>query len=162
AEKFWRASPAVCAFTGKMNRTCGKVAGLLVLLTFITLDGATAATVTVNTTSDSSDGAISSIAALIASPGPDGVISLREAMTAANTTPGADTINFNIPGSDPGCQPTTHVCTMARNSALPAITDAVTINGYTQPGARKNTNARNAGINAIVVIELTGTAGDRV
>jgi hypothetical protein len=126
------------------------------------IGAATAASVTVNSTRDSFDGATSSISALIASPGPDGVIGLREAITAANNTPGADTINFNIPLSDPGCNPTTHVCTMARTSALPAITDAVTINGYTQPGAHENTNALNAGINAIVLIELSGMAGDLV
>src|SRR6266550_4743814 len=40
-----------------------------------------AATVRVNSTTDVSDGDTSSIAGLLATPGPDGVISLREAIT---------------------------------------------------------------------------------
>lgn len=34
-------------------------------------------------------------------PGPDGTVSLREAVTAANNTPGPQTIGFDIPVSDP-------------------------------------------------------------
>jgi autotransporter-associated beta strand protein len=48
-------------------------------------------TVTVGTTADAVDGNVSSIAALIASPGPDGKISLREAIEAANNTPSSGT-----------------------------------------------------------------------
>lgn len=53
-----------------------------------------AASVAVTSTTDVIDGNTSSIANLIANPGPDGVISLREAITAANNTAGADTINI--------------------------------------------------------------------
>lgn len=35
-------------------------------------------------------------------PGPDGVVSLREAITAANNTTGPNVIGFNIPTNDPG------------------------------------------------------------
>ena len=49
-----------------------------------------ASTAVVDSTTDVSDGDTSSIAALIATPGPDGVISLREAITAANNTSGAE------------------------------------------------------------------------
>jgi trimeric autotransporter adhesin len=56
--------------------------------------------------------------------------SLRAAIQQANATTGADVINFNIPG--------TGVKTIAVNSTglstLPAITEQVTIDGYTQPG----------------------------
>lgn len=52
------------------------------------------AEVTVTTTSDVLDGDVSSIAALQADPGPDGVISLREAITAANATAGNKVIRF--------------------------------------------------------------------
>ena len=72
------------------------------------------------------DGDTSSIANLTADPGPDGVISLRETITAANNTPGADTIEFSIPGPGPH--------TIQPTSALPTITDPVIINGTTQPG----------------------------
>src|SRR5665647_283260 len=105
------------------------------------------ATVTVTSTTDISDGDTSSISALIAAPGPDGVISLREAITAANNTPGADTINFNIAGS--GVK-TIYLLT----SKLPPITEAVTIDGYTQPGTSPNTLA--VGDNAVLRIQLSG------
>jgi hypothetical protein len=52
--------------------------------------------------------------------------SLRQAILDANANPGADTINFNIPGSG--------VHTIALASGLPTITSPVTIDGSTQPG----------------------------
>src|SRR2546421_2795055 len=51
--------------------------------------------------------------------------SLRQAILDANSTPGADAIQFNI-GS--GAQ------TIALAAALPDVTEAVTIDGTTQPG----------------------------
>ena len=57
-----------------------------------------------------------------------------------------DTIAFNIPGSG--------VKTITLASTPPNITEALFINGYTQPGASANTNPLNAGINAVVLIEL--------
>ncbi len=54
----------------------------------------------------------------------DGDGSLRWAITIANATPGADQIKFNIGGVG-------GVKTIALASALPAITDTVTIDGYT-------------------------------
>ena len=78
----------------------------------------------------------------------DGKCTFREAIIAANTnsasglagecvagTAGLDTISFNIPATDPNCDAMTQVCTMTRTAALPAITEAVTLNGYSQPGA---------------------------
>jgi CSLREA domain-containing protein len=92
----------------------------------------------------------------------DGQCTLREAITAANTNtasgamagecaagqalPTVDTITFNIPGAG--------VKTITPLSSMPTITEAVTINGYTQPGASPNTNAMNAGINAVLLIEI--------
>ncbi len=87
----------------------------------------------------------------------DGVVTLREAITAANTNAasgdapagdtGLDTINFNIPGSG--------VHTIAATSAL-GISDPVTINGYTQPGAHENTNV-TGGLNTVLQVELTSS-----
>src|SRR5262249_19889418 len=54
----------------------------------------------VTTTADTVDGSTASVSALIANPGADGRISLREAITAANNTAGADTIRFGIPLAD--------------------------------------------------------------
>ena len=57
-----------------------------------------------------------------------------------------DTIAFNIPG--------TGVHTISPASALPAITNPVIIDGYTQPGASPNTLAN--GDNAVLEIVLDG------
>jgi uncharacterized repeat protein (TIGR01451 family) len=82
-----------------------------------------AATYTVTTTNDSGAG------------------SLRQAILDANTTPGMDTIAFNIGGGGPQ--------TIAPLSALPNISDPVTIDGATQPGASAGTP----------IIELSGVNG---
>jgi CSLREA domain-containing protein len=57
---------------------------------------------------------------------PNDGCTLREAIEAANETPGADTINFDIPGSG--------VRSIVPDSKLPEISQAVTIDGYSQPG----------------------------
>jgi hypothetical protein len=56
----------------------------------------------VTTTADTVNGTTTSVAALIANPGADGRISLREAILATNASGGADTIRFGIPLSDGG------------------------------------------------------------
>ena len=62
---------------------------------------ATMNTLIVDTASDVVDGDTSSVNALIANPGTDGLISLREAIMAADNTVSATpiTIDFDIPGS---------------------------------------------------------------
>jgi hypothetical protein len=89
-----------------------------------------AVTYTVTTTADSGAG------------------TLRQAILDANANAGADTIQFNIVGSG--------VHTIAPVTKLPNITEAVTINGYSQPGASANTSAPNQGSNAVILIELNG------
>jgi uncharacterized repeat protein (TIGR01451 family) len=74
--------------------------------------------------------------------------SLRQAILQANAAGGSNTINFNIPGS--GAQ------TITVLSPLPAITDSVLIDGYSQPGASVNTLAQ--GDNAVLQIEISGAA----
>lgn len=92
----------------------------------------------------------------------DGQCTLREAIVAANTntasggTPGDcaagdsghDTIEFAIPGAG--------VHTIAPGSAFPAISEAVTIDGYSQPGASANT--LSAGNDAVILIEIDASA----
>src|SRR5262249_7891832 len=73
---------------------------------------------------------------------------LRYCLTQANARPGLDTIQFAIPGSGP------HSINLT--SALPAITDAVFLDGSTTPGASANPLA--TGDNAVLQIELNGTA----
>src|SRR5207248_2151842 len=50
----------------------------------------------------------------------------------------------------------TGVHTVSPLTALPAITETVTIDGYTQPGSSANTHATTQGINAVLKIELSG------
>ena len=109
---------------------------LLFILAFAA--GAAAATFVVDNTVDPGDGFCNS-------PG----CTLHEAIDAANANPGADIINFNIVGAG------VHTITPAND--LPAIFEAVTIDGYTQPGASENTLA--AGDDAVLLIELNGTTG---
>ena len=80
----------------------------------------------------------------------NGNCTLGAAIQEANAAPGIDTIGFNIPGDGPyNIKPT-------RCPQLPTITDPVVIDGYTQPGARPNTNGPDQGSNAVLKIELDG------
>jgi hypothetical protein len=72
---------------------------------------------------------------------------LRAAIEEANHTVGRNTIRFDIGGSS-------RIKTIRPQSSLPPITDQVVINGYSQPGARVNTQAR--GTNARLRIQLVG------
>jgi len=109
---------------------------------------------TVNSTDDDDDGTCQPLNPSV--PAED--CTLREAINAANANPGADTIAFEIPGTGVktilvGSTPTGP--TAGQN--LPDITEAVTINGYTQSGATENDIllARD-GTNANLLIELNG------
>ena len=118
------------------------LAALLVLSMMLVARPAHAVTLTVTNTSDPGNGTC------------DAACTLREAITASNSTPDTnDTINFNIP-DDPGV-PGFEVKTISPTSELPPITDTVTIDGYTQAGAVANSAATNAN-NAVLKIELNG------
>ncbi len=75
-----------------------------------------------------------------------GGCTLRAAIEEANATPGPDTIGFSIGESSQ--------FTISPTTALPAITETVTIDGYTHPGATENTSA--FGDNANLVVQLLG------
>ena len=79
-----------------------------------------------------------------------GAGTLRQAIIDANGAGGADTIAFNIAGSG------VHTITLA--TALPAITGALTIDGYTQSGAMANTHPVGQGLNTVLRIEIDGAA----
>ena len=76
-----------------------------------------------------------------------GTGSLRQAITDTNSM-GGGTIAFNIPGSG--------VHTISPLTVLPTITQTVTIDGYTQSGSSANTNPPTQGINAVILIQLSG------
>ena len=77
-------------------------------------DRAVPAIFTVSTTADSGAG------------------SLRQAITYADTTPGADSIHFSVAGT-----------IQLTSGPLPGITDAVTIDGTTAPASRARRSSRS-------------------
>ena len=108
-------------------------AGLLV--SWLAAASLTAATFTVINTDDSGPG------------------SLRQAILDANANAGLDTIAFNVSGA--GCDGA-GVCTIAPSALLDPITEAVVIDGYTQPGASLNTLPFSD--NAVLKIVLDATS----
>jgi parallel beta-helix repeat protein len=76
-----------------------------------------------------------------------GAGSLRQALINANTAPGPDVVEFNLPG--PGVQ------TIALLTALPEITNSVAINGYSQPGSSTNSNSFGR-MDAVLLVRLDG------
>ena len=81
-----------------------------------------------------------------------GAGSLRQAMTDADGNPGADTIVFNIPTSDPGYNSAAGVWTIQPATDLPYITnDSTFIDGTTQTANQGNNNPEGP------EIEINGT-----
>ena len=88
---------------------------------------------------------------LVTSTADSGLGSLRQAMTDANAQTGADTIQFAIGSGTKSITPL---------SALPTITDAVTIDGTTQPGFAGTPIIELSGASAGAgVVGLTITGG---
>jgi CSLREA domain-containing protein len=114
-------------------------------------------TFTVNTPYDTKDGNLQDNHCDVATFIGGDQCTLRAAIEQANATLGADAIRFNIPDSFGAGAKTIHVgSTTPSNGALPDIDEALTINGYTQPGSSPNTLAK--GTNAKPMIELDGSA----
>lgn len=126
---------------------------IVVLLSALaTASAAPAATFVVDTSSDIS---LSACADNVAAD-----CSLRGAMTAANATPAADVIAFNIPITDPGFQPATGHwrISIPDSPLLPSIGPSVLIDGSTQPGAVANNNTpTQGGLNGRLKIEIRGS-----
>ena len=85
---------------------------------------------------------------IVSNTNDEGAGSLRQAILEANANPGADSINFAIPGGG--------VQTIAPLTTLPAVTEQVTIDGYTQPGSSPNT-LTNAD-DAVILVRLDGAS----
>jgi hypothetical protein len=116
-------------------------------------------TITVNTTADGTTpgAALSLRQAIEVSNGtlPLSSLTAQEQAQVSGPVGATNTIDFDIPATDPGYNAATGVWTIAVNSALPTInTNAAIINGYSQPGASKNTLAQ--GDNAKLTIALSG------
>lgn len=94
----------------------------------------------VNTTADAADfGDAQQVGDL---PGPDGVVSLREAITAANNTPGPNVIGFNIPTHDDGFNGAVFTIKLrAEDASQQAIQDdGTTVDGTSQSLFSGDTN----------------------
>ena len=93
---------------------------------------------------------------VVTSTADSGTGSLRWAIAGANlaNSPDPDTIDFNIPTTDPGYSTGTGAWTIQPASALPALTHPTVIDGYSQPGAAANTLAQ--GDNAQILVDLNG------
>lgn len=113
----------------KPHPTALRIATRLIACLAIASASAHAATFDVTNTDDSGKG------------------SLRQAIYDANSTGGADMITFSIPGS--GEQ------VIKLDSELPPILDFTIIDGYTQPGAWRNT--RDPGFDAVINISIDGS-----
>jgi hypothetical protein len=104
-----------------------------------------------------------------------GAGSLRDAITQINadtnhtlyaspSNSSVDEIDFNVTaasdvaGGGSGYNSTTGVATITPQTSLPSITNAVLIDGYTQAGASGNTNPFGQADNAVLKVELNGSA----
>ena len=117
------------------------------------------ASITVNTTADDTtpDATMSLRQAIEVSNGtlPVSSLSTQEQSQVTGAVGASNMIEFNIPTTDSGYDAATGVWTIAVQSALPTIaTNAAIINGYSQPGASKNTLAQ--GDNAKLAIAING------
>ncbi|HTY41409.1 MAG TPA: S-layer homology domain-containing protein [Thermoanaerobaculia bacterium] len=87
---------------------------------------------------------------LVTNTNASGPGSFAQAILDANANPGADVIQFDIPGSG--------VQTILLSGPLPAVTDPLLIDGYSQPGSQPNTDP--VADNAVLQIEILGSGGD--
>lgn len=110
---------------------------LLPLIGFQLAISATAATFIVDSTGDASDakpgsGICGTLPGVMRTDPDRGPCTLRAAIEEANAFAGADTIQFNIPASDPNCDASTGQCIVNLSQALPDISERISIAG---PGA---------------------------
>jgi hypothetical protein len=110
---------------------------------------------TVNTTVDEKDGGT-----LVSPAGPDMKLSLREAITVANLDSGANTINFNIPTTDPNYNAQWWTIQVdlydvtAVSASLPTLTDSgTTIDGFSQTANQGDTNPGVVGTGGTVGVD---------
>jgi hypothetical protein len=118
-----------------------------ILLSLLAPAFAAAATFTVDSSSDAV------LSACTAAPAD---CSLRGAITAANSASGADAIGFDLPTSDAGFQAATSHWRIAPASELPLVSEALTIDGFTQAGAAPSTHPPLSAIGHVLKIELRG------
>jgi len=122
---------------GRVARIVAAASLIAAVLLFSFQNTAQALSFSVNTTDDLDDGTCNAVHC-----------SLREAINAAVTNPGPDTIDF----ATLVCGP---VCTITPTSPLPMLmSGSTTIDGYTQPGS----TYASGGTPAVITIELDGSS----
>ena len=131
------------------------VAGMMAASLIVASPAHASTTFTVNLPGDTKDANTSDNLCDVNLFGSGNQCTLRAAIEQANATPGADTINFDIPDNFGTGVKTINVGATG-NGALPNVTDQVNIDGYTQPGAHPNTKA--LGNDAVIRIELNGAS----
>src|SRR5579884_819662 len=96
-------------------------------------------------------------------PASESPLSLRCAIEQANVDGAGDEIDFNIPSADGGCASqtinsvATRVCTITPTLALPRVSAWSTyIDGYSQPGAKPDSNGFANPDNAVITIAVDG------
>jgi hypothetical protein len=160
---FWGIQVSATRTTSRADRVLilGLLAALLILL--LAAQPAWAVnTFVVNRTTDEADASTGDNVCDVNTGTAGNQCTLRAAIQETNAlanSGGPDEIRFNIPGDK------TKVKTIKPDFELPIIGDninntldqAVVIDGYTQPGSKKNTRATGA-INAVPKIQLDGSA----
>jgi CSLREA domain-containing protein len=108
------------------------------------------ATFTVNSTADAVDANLADSACDVDTGTGGDQCTLRAAIQESNDQFNPDEIDFGFAG--------TTVRTITPAAGLPAVSDRVTIDGYTQSGAGANTNPVGQPDNAVIKIEVSGTS----
>lgn len=150
---------SMTSMRGFCLRLIGLASFMAIGLIFMASPAGAAATIVVNSNADTA--------------ADDGVCTLREAIVASNSNtasginagecasgdPGADVINFSISGIADFTIDGQNGYTIQPSTGLPNITETVTINGYSQPGAQANTATAPEPLNGRLLIELQGSPG---
>lgn len=113
------------------------------------------------TVDSKTDGVDSNVGDNICDDG-SGNCTLRAALQESNATAGAQTINFNITGTADFINGGQNGYTIKPTSKLPDITDTVTIDGYSQPGAQPNTAIAPQPLNGRLLVEVDGSLAGSV
>lgn len=85
------------------------------------------------------------------------VCTLRAAIEEANANAGADTINFELSGTADFINNSNDGFRISPVQALPTITEALTINGFSQPGASQNSAAYPNPFNTTILVQIADT-----
>ncbi|MCP4247073.1 MAG: hypothetical protein GY778_08490, partial [bacterium] len=84
---------------------------------------------------------------------------LRAAVMEANAFAGVNIVAFNIPVSEPGYNGAGAYWSIQPSGGLPwVINEAVTIDGYSQPGAQANSVASPGASDAVLKVEVNGAS----